>query len=169
MGIALTKRAYAYLLLLALPGCTAPNDNQTAKPKELSPVDKNYIAAINGVFGMQGVYVLVTVVDGSTKVEKTGCVYANGLLGAIHREHRLDYDDKSMQTARQIALAAPNRKFVLTQQSALRNIDFKHLDTRLREECALVREGWSVWQPDFGPLSTNKPGYKSAHISAYAD
>jgi len=158
-------------LLLIVVGCTAPKDNPTPPAKDTSPeqetpsqVDRNYIEGVSHI-GLDESLVLVTVTDRNSGLTKTGCVFDNALIGAIHREYGLGYDERSMQIAVAKALAKPLRHLAFGSPNALANVGFRHLDTQDSEACALVRDGWLVLQPDVGPLYTNKPGYRSTHIT----
>ena len=92
-------------------------------------------------------YVYVTLVDGNTGTVRSGCVGANFLIGAIHREHRLGYDPASHAKARHLA-SDPSHRFVFKSKEALANVSFRTFQHDNREECAAIRRGHSAWRGD---------------------
>jgi hypothetical protein len=67
-------------------------------------------------------FVLVTLVDTKSGSERAACVDAPFLLGAIHIEHRLSYDDAGTSKAMAIALNQPDRRFSFKSAEALANV-----------------------------------------------
>jgi hypothetical protein len=67
-------------------------------------------------------FVLVNVRGPSGKLEESVCVSANLLLGAIHMQCRLGYDDAGNARALNIALEAKNRTFTFTRKDAYDNV-----------------------------------------------
>src|SRR5262245_18490287 len=57
-------------------------------------------------------FILFTVVDGRTGEEKTGCILAPFLLGAIHIEHHLAYSRPAMAEGLRIAEAQSDHRFL---------------------------------------------------------
>ncbi len=152
----------AFALLIAVSGCSPPKEHAASpakavgeQPDSLSQVDRNFINAVS-FQSLEARFVLVTVTDRNLGLTKAGCTSSNGLLGAIHREYGLGYDDQSMRVAAEKAMAKPLRHFAFGKADALANIDFSHLDTEDREVCGLVRQGLRVWHADTGQIMTNK-------------
>ena len=72
------------------------------------------------------VYVLITVVDDTTGQTKTGCTTANLLLGAIHMEYGLPYDQAAVASAEDMALANSRHVFHFSKADALNNVAFHY-------------------------------------------
>lgn len=152
----------ALILLIAVSACSPPKENAAPPGKaageysdSLPQVDSNFIDAVS-FQSLEARFVLITVTDRNSGLTKTGCTSSNGLLGAIHREYGLGYDDQSMRVAVEKALAKPLRQFSFSKADALANVDFSHLDTEDRDVCGLVRQGVQVWRSDTGQIRTNK-------------
>ena len=71
-------------------------------------------------------FVVITVVDDSAKTSRAICTTANLLLGAIHIEQGLDYDDASEKKALKIALSNKTRTFHFLKREALNNIPVEY-------------------------------------------
>lgn len=159
-------RSLALGLIVAIVGCSPSKQAQRrdrlvqpAKAEETS-ADQNFKEAIS-TLSTNTSFVLVAVTDTNTGKTKTGCTTANGLLGAIHRERNIGYDEDSLRTVTTIALTSPHQRFAFAKPDALENIGFNKINTQYPEECALLREGWTATRGDIGDeLFTNKPGYK---------
>ena len=113
--------------------------------------------------------VFATIVNDMTGEIHTQCIPAFLLLGAIHREYDLSYDTASIEKAIKIALENPNREFHFSKQAAINNIPLSGNETenhlqdqlqfqlRLKEACALIREGKSVFLADLtGQVSVDR-------------
>jgi hypothetical protein len=99
--------------------------------------------------------IFATIVNDNTGEAHTECVAAPFLLGAIHREYDLIYDEPSIDRAVQIALANPSHVFHFSKEVAIKNIpsftkDAEVFRRRFQEACALVRQGRSVFLGDRG-------------------
>jgi hypothetical protein len=66
-------------------------------------------------------YLLFTLHDPKTGRDRVVCTVSNGLVGAIHSEHHLGFDDDGQKAARQIALKTPLHRFTFTTRKALEN------------------------------------------------
>jgi hypothetical protein len=77
-------------------------------------------------------YVLITVVDDRSKSQRLTCTTSNLLMGAIHREYRLGYDEKGETEAERIALANRDHVFHFSKSKALKNIPISFSESDLR-------------------------------------
>ena len=143
---------------LALAAC-GQQAQPSAKPEQaqaspqaqrFSQKHSQYLAAI-GNDTTDTAYVYVTLVDGNTGTERSGCVAANFLVGAIHREHGIAYDPASHEKAKQLA-SDPSHRFVFKSKEALANVSFRTFQQDYREECAVILRGHSAWRGDIGNL-----------------
>lgn len=75
-------------------------------------------------------YVMVTIADANTGLERQICTTANFLAGAIHFEYGLGNDHAGVKRATELALSNTSHRFVFTKQAALDNvrIDFSPQD-----------------------------------------
>lgn len=67
-------------------------------------------------------YVLIIVIDERSKAVRSTCTTVNLLLGAIHREYGLDFDDVGSAKTEEIALSHLDHAFTFSRQEALANI-----------------------------------------------
>lgn len=67
-------------------------------------------------------YVMVTIVDANTNVERITCITANLLMGALHKQNRLGYDAEGRLKATELALSNTAHRFTFSSDDALRNI-----------------------------------------------
>ena len=67
-------------------------------------------------------YVLITVVDSRTGTNRVVCTEAPSLLGAIHQEHELAYNEKGERKAMSLALAQRDRTFKFSNPEAIKNV-----------------------------------------------
>jgi hypothetical protein len=67
-------------------------------------------------------YVLIDVVDERSKSTRTICTTVNLLMGAIHREYGLEYDEVGQARAKEIALSNTAHVFRFSKRAALSNI-----------------------------------------------
>lgn len=67
-------------------------------------------------------YVMVTVVDANTGLERTTCTTANLLAGALHQQYGLAYDAEGVRQATALALSNAAHRFTFSVEAALRNI-----------------------------------------------
>jgi hypothetical protein len=68
-------------------------------------------------------YVLFTLHDPKMGQDKVVCTTANFLLGAIHIEYGLDYDEAGEKRGLAIVLQQPGHRFTFTKRKALRNLE----------------------------------------------
>ncbi len=94
-------------------------------------------------------FVLITVIDASTKQTKTGCVGSNFLIGAISREYRFPWDASGQSRATVIA-STPSHRFTFRSRAALANVGFARFERQNPEECALIRHGCAAVRGDAG-------------------
>jgi hypothetical protein len=78
-------------------------------------------------------YVLVTVVNDSTKTNQTVCTEAPFLLGAIHLEQNIPYSDSGSKVVQSIALSNSRRIFHFKHGIAINNIPVNYDSRRLAE------------------------------------
>ena len=81
-------------------------------------------------------YLLFTLHDPKTGVDRVICTVGNGLVGAIHFEHHLDFDEVGHKAAREIALTTLDHRFTFTSQKALDTVR-PHYSERVLEEVRL--------------------------------
>lgn len=95
-------------------------------------------------------YVLFTVHNQRSGIDRHVCISAPFLLGAIHMEHHFDYSTSGSRAALHVALAQPGRRFTFSNRKALRNIETLYNDRILAEvrhalasksNSELIREG----------------------------
>lgn len=67
-------------------------------------------------------YVMITIVDANTKVERTTCTTANLLAGALHLETGLAYNAEGQRQATELAISNAEHRFVFSSEAALRNL-----------------------------------------------
>jgi hypothetical protein len=82
-------------------------------------------------------FVLVTLADPKTGSERTACVDTPFLLGAIHIEYRLPYDEAGTSKAMAIAIAQPGRRFSFKSAKARANVQVAYsaeLEDSMREK-----------------------------------
>jgi hypothetical protein len=84
-------------------------------------------------------YVLVTIVDDRTGQARTGCVEANAVEGALHRELHLTHDDISVRAVQQRMLKNRDRVFHFSDPSALATVSFGYTAQDLQEARAFVK------------------------------
>ena len=82
-------------------------------------------------------FVLITVVDDSTGVSRAVCTEAPFLLGAIHIERRIPYNDRGSRRVQKIALSTRGHIFHFSNPNALANIPIPYSDSLL-----LAARGW---------------------------
>ncbi len=67
-------------------------------------------------------YVMVTIADANTGLERQTCTTANLLAGAIHFEYGLAFDLAGLKRATELALSNTSHRFIFTKQAALDNM-----------------------------------------------
>jgi hypothetical protein len=125
-------------------------------------------------------YILVTIVDDRSGQARTGCVQANFVEGALHRDLHLPYNDISVRAVRRRILKSRDHVFHFFDPSALANVSFgytaqdmekarafvkAHLDEiashRLKAgqmqgsdafACALIEQGYQTQRGDRNPI-----------------
>ena len=70
----------------------------------------------------KGGFVFITLHDSKTASDHRVCVFENMLLGAIHMQHHLDFDERGRNNAEQLALKFWNQPFVFSDPKAFRNV-----------------------------------------------
>ena len=93
-------------------------------------------------------FVMITVTDSGSRRTKTRCVPAPFLLGALHVEHSLPYDDRGTRAARDLALAAAHHHFDFAKPTALRNVGFTGRGAHDERACDIIRRGHTAVQID---------------------
>ena len=83
-------------------------------------------------------YLLFTLHDANTGTDQVVCTTGNLLLGAIHIEHHLEYDESGVRAARRLALTTPLHRFTFTRRKAVENVRRSYSDGVLNEVRPLV-------------------------------
>jgi hypothetical protein len=112
-------------------------------------------------------FVLVTLADPKTGSERTACVDAPFLLGAIHIEFRLPYDEAGTSKAMAIAIAQPGRRFSFKSAKARANVQVAYstdLENSMREKLKAksamqLREGLETYNGEIHFLYRPKGTY----------
>jgi hypothetical protein len=121
----------------------------TATSGQLPQSDNAFKEAIQHDGSSSPRFVMITVVDGNTKSERVRCVTTHALIGAIHRELRLEYDDTGRRDSVKFALSAPSHRFAFYNKLALRNVNyFDAADKIGREACRIIAKGHVAFAPD---------------------
>ncbi|HEY4416951.1 MAG TPA: hypothetical protein VGO57_14775 [Verrucomicrobiae bacterium] len=76
-------------------------------------------------------YVLISIPDDASHTNRLVCIPAPFLLGAIHIENHLDYDDAGEQKAIMLALGQPCRFYCFTNAEAANNVQPRYDETVL--------------------------------------
>jgi hypothetical protein len=156
MRIAITWRLRACVLaLLSVVGARAGGTNALDL---FTSAIQNHSTAPN--------YVLITVIDGSSRSNRVVCTEAPFLLGAIHREHNLGYDKTSLQKVDSLALAQRSRTFKFSNPEAIKNVQPRYTEGILDEvRRALkhytddeLRQGLRLEGTELSKLYDEKPG-----------
>jgi len=121
-------------------------------------------------------FVLVTLVDTKSGSERTACVDAPFLLGSIHIEHQLAYDDAGISKAMTIALNQPNRRFTFKQAKARANVEPAYgpeIADSMREKLmgksdAQLREGLEIYKGELHLLYRYPGGLKTESGNLHA-
>lgn len=119
-------------------------------------------------------YVLITVVNGTTNETQLVCTVAPFLLGAIHEEYKIPYDDTGCRNAMRRALAQRDRMFRFSQELALKNIGSRYSKQILGEMRAALkglsdeelRKGFTGFKTKLSELYS---GRSYTEYSAYRD
>jgi hypothetical protein len=121
-------------------------------------------------------FVLVTLVDTKSGSERTACVDAPFLLGSIHIEHQLPYDDAGISKAVTIALNQPSRRFTFKHPKARANVEPTYdpeIADSMREKLTgksdtQLREGLETYKGDLHLLYRYKGGLKNESANLHA-
>lgn len=96
-------------------------------------------------------FVLVTVVDGRSRAETTGCVFAPFLLGAIAKEKGITRTEALAE-----ALARKDHIFTFSSPEALANLSLN--ESRYSPACAIIRSGEPAYMQDrTGQIRAGQP------------
>jgi hypothetical protein len=112
-------------------------------------------------------FVLVTLADFKTGSERVACVDAPFLLGAIHIEYHLPYDEAGTSKAIAIAADQPGRRFSFKSAKARANVQVVYsteLEDSVREKLkdktdAQLRAGLETYDGDLHLLYRPKGTY----------
>ena len=83
-------------------------------------------------------YLLFVLHDPKTGADRTICTEGNGLVGAIHFEHHLEFDQAGNKAAQRIALTTPGHRFTFTSEKALHTVKPLYSERVLEEVRLLV-------------------------------
>jgi len=108
------------------------NDSQASADKPRTVSNDLFARALSN-YSTAPNFVLITVVDDNTQKSSQVCTVGNFLLGAIHRERGLPYDNAGVKKARDIALSTTERVFHFSKADALKNIARSYDDKILAE------------------------------------
>jgi hypothetical protein len=89
--------------------------------------------AISGRMSTSALYVMITICDSKSGRDRTVCTTANLLSGAIHMEHRLDYDLTAERKEFEIATHTPARRFCFRSRKAAANLGIWYTPSTLEE------------------------------------
>ncbi len=103
----------------------------------------DYEAALS-VISSSPYFVLITVVDDTGGITRSGCVEGPNLIDAIMVEH----DFKSFRDAAAFAIAAPGHTFRFRSGEALRRLGFASLKLGNAYACSIIRGGGSALRVD---------------------
>jgi hypothetical protein len=78
-------------------------------------------------------YVLIQLQDGATSPPRTVCIQAPFLLGAIHFEHKIPFDESGQTKSLSLALSRPGRVFTFSTLKALANVKSHYTDNQLNK------------------------------------
>jgi hypothetical protein len=81
----------------------------------------NYKKAVKNESTFQ-YFLVIRVTDLSTGQTRDICTKGNFLLGAIHREYKMGYDDNSIRKVERIALSSRTRTFKFKNTEAIQNL-----------------------------------------------
>ncbi|MGB9476242.1 MAG: hypothetical protein WCE87_14345 [Candidatus Udaeobacter sp.] len=95
-----------------------------------------FVEALN-----KGGFVFVTLRDGATGSERRVCTLEAALLGAIHTQYHIDYDEKGRKEAEEIALKHWNEPFTFANAEAFHVVEPSYTQSQLNE----VREQLSSY------------------------
>jgi hypothetical protein len=84
-------------------------------------------------------YVLITVINDRTKEARLLCTEAPFLLGAIHIERQISYDDAGCRRVKDLALGNTNRTFHFARNDALKNLACAYDDAVLTEMRSVLK------------------------------
>lgn len=121
-------------------------------------------------------FVLVTLVDTKSGSERVACVDAQFLLGAIHIEHRLSYDDAGSSKAMTIALNQSGRRFSFKSAKARANVQPTYgaeIADSMRKKLtgksdAQLREGLETYKGELHLLYRPEDTYKTNTADLHA-
>jgi hypothetical protein len=114
-------------------------------------------------------YLLFTLHDPKTGADRVVCTVGSGLVGAIHFEHHLDFDEASQKAARRIALTTPGHRFTFTSRKALRNVRPYYSERVLAEVRLLVARLSPAQMKRLNPLSDIYDKKDQDTYNAYRD
>ena len=89
----------------------------------------NYLASINNEGSTFQYYLVIKIKNLNTGEIREICTDANGLLGALHREQNVDYDEKSRNSILSLAKNNKQRYFEFKNQEALNNLGVQYYST----------------------------------------
>lgn len=95
-----------------------------------------FVAGLN-----KGGFVLITLINHEDGSQRQVCALEAGLLGAIHLQQNIDYDERGRQRAEQIALRHWNQPFSFTNSEAFNAVKASYTASQLAE----VRERLSKY------------------------
>ena len=125
-------RYLASLTLLLALGCAQPRGSGGQMWALYVRALKNQSTAPN--------YVLITLVDKRTGSSRVACTEAPFLLGAIHQEHELAYDENGERKAMSLALTQQDRTFTFSNPRAIKNVQPRYTEKQLEEMRGAVQE-----------------------------
>jgi hypothetical protein len=104
-------------------------------------------------------YLLFTLHDPKTGADRVVCAPGIGLVGAIHFEHHLDFDEISRKAARRIALSQLRHRFVFSNRKALHTVRPYYSEKVLTEVRQLLARKSNSQLIHEGTLYTAHPQY----------
>jgi hypothetical protein len=147
---------------IVAPAIFAATPGLSAEPAHTQPQQsaESFEAAIHNRSTSQS-FVLITVVNDATGQATTGCTMAPFLLGAIHMEHGLAFDEAGNTNAVNMAIATANHVFHFSRPDALENVSFRYSPAELEAARRRVqpltdqqlREGLAVYRGSLQPTA----------------
>jgi hypothetical protein len=121
-------------------------------------------------------FLLITLVDPETGSERTACVDAPFLRGAIHIEYQLPYDKAGVSKAIAIAANQPRRRFTFKSAKARANIPVVYsieLEESMREKLraksdAQLRDGLETYKGELHLLYRPEGAHKADTAALHA-
>jgi hypothetical protein len=114
-------------------------------------------------------YVLFTLNDPVTRTRRDVATTSNLLLGAIHFEYHIDFDEAGVAKATRIAASRPRHEFTFRSRKAVRNVQPYYSEAVLARVRQLLAPRSNAQLIQDGMLHTEYPRYELAEIYGKRD